>query len=205
MSLWGIVPVRPLEEGKSRLADALSPAERLDLNEVFFRRTLRIVESAIGRDRTLVVSRSQPILAAAGAAAFRTLREESPFGLNAALRQAAETVRGLGATAVLSVSCDLPLLAREDLLALIDAAEKNGGLAIAGDDAGVGTNALVMSPVGAIQYLYGAGSFAAHLDAARREGLAIKIVRRPGLSFDVDTPCDLERMRRLAGLDRARA
>ena len=40
MSIWAIIPARPLEEGKSRLAEALTPAERQRLNQRFFRQTL---------------------------------------------------------------------------------------------------------------------------------------------------------------------
>jgi 2-phospho-L-lactate guanylyltransferase len=67
-------------------------------------------------------------------------------------------------------------------------------MAIAGDRAGTGTNALVISPVGRIPYLYGIGSFAAHRRAAASAGATLEIVRRAGLSFDIDTPDDFEQM-----------
>jgi 2-phospho-L-lactate guanylyltransferase len=194
MSIWAIIPARPLEEGKSRLAEALTPAERHRLNQSFFRQTLDVAAAVVGRDRTLVVSRSAPLLALANSLAFDTLLEAEPYGLNAALTQAAATVRLRGATGVLSVSCDLPFLIPDELRALLDAARQGGGLAIAGDRAGTGTNALVMSPVGAIPYLYGHGSFAAHQGAAHTAGLTLCVVRRAGLSFDIDTQDDFEQM-----------
>ena len=110
------------------------------------------------------------------------------------MTQAAAAVRQRGATGVLSVSCDLPFLIPDELRALLETARQGDGLAIASDRAGTGTNALVMSPVGAIPYLYGLGSFAAHQDAARAAGLALNVVRRAGLSFDIDTPDDFEQM-----------
>ena len=51
-----------------------------------------------------------------------------------------------------------------------------------------------MSPAGAIPYCYGLGSFAAHQEAARAAGLTLNVVRRAGLSFDIDTPDDFEQM-----------
>ena len=95
---------------------------------------------------------------------------------------------------MLSISCDLPFLIPDDLRALLTVATEGDGLAIASDRPGTGTNALVVSPVGAIPYLYGEGSFAAHLKAAESVGLALNVVRRPGLSFDIDTPDDFEQM-----------
>ncbi len=67
-------------------------------------------------------------------------------------------------------------------------------MAIAGDRLGTGTNALAISPVGAIPYAYGEGSFAAHQQAAEAAGRSLRVVRRAGLSFDVDTPDDFEQM-----------
>jgi 2-phospho-L-lactate guanylyltransferase len=194
MSIWAIIPARPLEEGKSRLAEALTPAERQRLNQRFFRQTLDVTAAVIGRERTLVVSRSEELLSIARSLSFETLLEVAPYGLNAALTQAADAVRLRGASGVLSVSCDLPFLIPDELRALLDVAQEGDGLAIASDRPGTGTNALVMSPVGAIPYLYGLGSFAAHQEAARTAGLTLNVVRRAGLSFDIDTPDDFEQM-----------
>jgi len=194
MSIWAIIPARPLEEGKSRLAEALTPAERQRLNQRFFRQTLDVTAAVVGRERTLVISRSEELLGIASSLSFETLLEVAPYGLNAALTQAANAVRRRGATCVLSVSCDLPFLIPDELRALIDVAYQGDGLAIASDRPGTGTNALVMSPVGAIPYLYGLGSFAAHQEAARAAGLTLNVVRRAGLSFDIDTPDDFEQM-----------
>jgi 2-phospho-L-lactate guanylyltransferase len=194
MSIWAIIPARPLEEGKSRLAEALTPAERQRLNQRFFRQTLDVTAAVVGRERTLVISRSEELLSIAGSLSFETLLEVAPYGLNAALTQAANAVRQRGANGVLSVSCDLPFLIPDELRALLDVAQEGDGLAISSDRPGTGTNALVMSPVGAIPYRYGLGSFAAHQEAARAAGLTLNVVRRAGLSFDIDTPDDFEQM-----------
>lgn len=194
MSVWAIIPARPLEEGKSRLADALTLAERQQLNQLFFHQTLQTVASVVGQDRVMVVSRSKALLKAAEALALQTLLENPPHGLNEALTQAAEVARGRGASAVLSVSCDLPFMVADDLKVLLDTALEGDGLAIASDRSGTGTNALVLSPAGAIPYAYGLGSFAAHQNAAAEKGLVLNVVRRPGLSFDIDTPDDFEQM-----------
>ena len=194
MSLWAIIPARPLEEGKSRLASALSDSERRRLNETFFRQTLEIAASTLGPERTVAISRSPVMLQLARSRGIGAILEDTPHGLNEALTQAAAHARAAGATGVLSLSCDLPFLLPEDLQALIAASENGDGIAIAGDRAGTGTNALLVSPVGAIPYLYGPGSFDRHCKATEQAGLKLTIVRRPGLAFDVDTPDDLEQM-----------
>lgn len=194
MSIWAVIPARPLEDGKSRLAGALTPAERHRLNRRFFRQTLEVTAAVVGRERTIVISSSEQLLSIASSLSYETLLEAAPYGLNTALTQAANAARQHGASGVLSVSCDLPFLIPDELRALLDVAQEGDGLAIASDRLGTGTNALVMSPVGAIPYSYGVGSFAAHQEAARAAGLTLNVVRRAGLSFDIDTPDDFEQM-----------
>jgi 2-phospho-L-lactate guanylyltransferase len=194
MTVWAIIPASPLEEGKSRLAEALNPAERYRLNRAFFRRTLETAAAVIDRAHILVVSRSAALLDEARALGVHALPEAPPHGLNQALGQAAGFARAHGADAVLSISCDLPFLTQGELRGMLDVGARGGGLAVAGDRSGTGTNALMISPVGCIPYCYGPGSFAAHRREAAGLGRDMKIVRRAGLSFDIDTPDDFEQM-----------
>jgi 2-phospho-L-lactate guanylyltransferase len=193
VSIWAIVPVRPFAEGKSRLAALLSRDERARLNAVFFRHTLAIAMQAVGRGSTLVVSSSESLLEMAAAQGARTLMEEPPHELNAALTQAARWAMAEGATALLSVSCDLPFLTAADLRDMLDGAA-GADLVIASDRLGTGTNAMLVRPPLGLPYRYGSGSFAAHLAAAHAAGLATRIICRPGLAFDIDTPDDLGQM-----------
>ena len=56
MTLWLVVPVRPLTEGKSRLAPVLDADARRRLNERFLLSTLDIATALVGPARVLVVS-----------------------------------------------------------------------------------------------------------------------------------------------------
>lgn len=182
MTLRLVLPARPPREGKQRLAGALSPDARETLNRAFFERTLSIACAVLPPAAILVVSRSDELLARARARGAEPLRETGT-GLNAALEQVAAHVDG---GALLSLSCDLPLLEPGDLEAMVaDPAD----VVLAPDRAGTGTNALLVRAAGAIPYLYGLCSAAAHREAAA--GLRFASIQRPGLACDVDTPDDL--------------
>ena len=58
MSVWTIVPVKPLKRAKSRLAEVLSPAERMELAEKLLRHTLATVQQVPEITGTLVISRA---------------------------------------------------------------------------------------------------------------------------------------------------
>jgi 2-phospho-L-lactate guanylyltransferase len=57
---------------------------------------------------------------------------------------------------------------------------------------GQGTNALLLSPPGAIEPSFGPGSFARHLEVGRQAGLQPTTLALEGVGRDIDTPADLE-------------
>ncbi|MCB0143904.1 MAG: hypothetical protein KDE50_28685, partial [Caldilineaceae bacterium] len=58
MAFWLITPVKPFEEGKSRLAKVLSIAERTSLNQQLLTNLLTVVQRAGVCTGMIVVSQS---------------------------------------------------------------------------------------------------------------------------------------------------
>jgi 2-phospho-L-lactate guanylyltransferase len=115
--------------------------------------------------------------------------------LNAALEQATTHASARGASAVLILPADLPLLTLADVTRLWRASQRlyaDAAMVIAPDDQEQGTNALLVRPPGALRYQFGPGSFQRHCQQARELGLAWHIDRSPRLGLDVDLPADLE-------------
>jgi 2-phospho-L-lactate guanylyltransferase len=54
-----------------------------------------------------------------------------------------------------------------------------------------GTNALLVCPVGLIEYDFGPGSFQKHCDQALKAGARLEIFDLPSMALDVDIPEDL--------------
>lgn len=194
MNLRVLIPARPFEEGKQRLSPRLPPAARRVLNAYFFRHILGVVDAVVPARYCIVVSRSREVLDIARLAGMQALRESTPGGLNCALEQASAVALTQGADAVLSLSCDLPLLRADDLHMLIARAVPDR-VVLGSDHAGEGTNALLISPPGAIPYLYGASSQRLHREAAGAAGLEFETLYSPGIATDVDTPEDLDTVR----------
>lgn len=185
MSIWAVIPAKPAEEGKSRLADVLNRSQRMRLNRYLFRQTLAIVCTVFEPERVIVVSRDTALLGIAAAAGAQALTERGT-GLNEALHQAA-TLPPVTA-GLLAVSMDLPNLTADDLHAML---EQSGPVAIAPDRARQGTNALLTNPAACIPFRFGEDSFALHSAEAARIGVTPRVILRPGLAFDLDTPEDL--------------
>jgi 2-phospho-L-lactate guanylyltransferase len=88
MSLWAIVPVKPLRRGKSRLSEILSEDERYQLNHFLFIHTIEVLKKVEGISDILVVSRDSDVLTEARDLDVRTVTENGTPELNNALRRA---------------------------------------------------------------------------------------------------------------------
>ena len=97
------------------------------------------------------------------------------------------------AASVLVLPCDLPDLDPRALDALAHAALE-GDIAIAPDESGTGTNALVVPALTSFEFRFGAESCARHCEAAAAHGLSVVVHRSPAIAFDIDTPADYARI-----------
>jgi 2-phospho-L-lactate guanylyltransferase len=191
MSLWAIVPVKPFAHAKSRLADALSAQERVALSRAFFEHVLRTLARVPAVAHTLVVSRDSSALALARNHGAQTVTESGGQDLNRALQRATQVAVKLGASAVLILPSDLPLLTEKEVNQLIEPEGGAPALAIAPDRRMLGTNGLYVRPPGLIEYAFGENSYDAHRARAARAGLRARVRRLPGVALDIDLPDDL--------------
>ncbi len=191
MTIWAIVPVKPLRLGKSRLRNTLPDQERALLNERFLEQTLETLKKTRTIAQTLVVSRDPAALAIAREFGAKTVLEDGSPNLNAALTRATIVLRGYATRGVLVLPADLPLLRVEDVEEMTEALPPAPAVVIAPDRHNEGTNGLLVSPGLAISYQFGAGSFANHCLQAKEKGATLKIVHNPRIALDLDTPADL--------------
>jgi len=183
VSWTAVVPLKTAADRKTRLSPSLDLAERIRLSDHMARQVIATLKATEGIGRVLLLSPAPPEALDAG------WLPDRGAGLNAELTR----VRvGLGAP-ILVIHADLPLLVREDIELLLNAANEKG-VAIAPDRHGEGTNAVALADARPFRFAFGPGSFRAHSADARGA-----VVRRPGLSLDIDSPEDLQAAR-AAGL-----
>lgn len=191
MPLWAIVPVKPFNRAKSRLASMLSPSERVGLSRSFLGHTLEVLGQVSEIRERLVISRDTSALHLARQMGTRTVTESGAPELNRALRRATEVALSAGADAVLVLPTDLPLLTPEDVLSLVNGGRESPSVAVAPDRRERGTNALYIRPPGLIDYAFGPDSFHRHVALAEAAGVHPHIYRLSGTVLDIDLPEDL--------------
>lgn len=200
-----LVPFRSISGAKSRLEGTLDPEERGELATRLLRGVVDAVRAWGRADRVVVVGADDTTSGIAdeiGAAGF----VQHAAGMNEGLEEARAALDGdIGALVVLPA--DLPIVTADALRRLdsrvADLRAKDptpgdgrpGVAIVVTDAAGTGTNALLLDPPGLIPFAFGEGSAQAHAAAARAVGARTSIVRDDELSFDIDTPADLEHWR----------
>jgi len=197
MTLWAIVPVKPLRRGKSRLAGALSEDERTELNRALLQHTLKTLSGLRELEEVLVISRDPQVLTVARNYGARTVREDGQAELNMALKRATVIAQVYATRGVLVLPADLPLISSDDILALIERAIDPPVVVIAPDRHEKGTNALLISPSGLIEYDFGENSFERHCERVRISGARLEVLNLPTLGLDLDLPEDLELVRKM--------
>jgi 2-phospho-L-lactate/phosphoenolpyruvate guanylyltransferase len=197
MTFWAIVPVKPLRRGKSRLAGILTEDERADLNRALLQHTLQILSELREVDEVLVVSRDPQVLTIARNHGARTVREDGQPELNTALKRATVIAQVYATRGVLVLPADLPLISREDALALVERATDPPVVVIAPDRHGKGTNALLIAPAGLIEYDFGKDSFQRHCELVKKAGARLEVVNLHSLGLDLDSPEDYEIIKNL--------
>ncbi len=191
MTLWAIVPVKPLRRGKSRLSKVLTEEQRAALNKKLLIHTLDTITQLSELEQVLVVSRDPEALAIARFHGARTVLEDGTPHLNIALTRATAVAMMYSASGVLVLPADLPQMTAEDICHMVDSAKNSSCMVIAPDHRQQGTNALLVKPPGALTYNFGENSFYRHINQAQIKGLKTEIVELPALARDVDFPEDL--------------
>ncbi len=192
MTIWAIVPVKPLRRGKSRLANTLSEDERAELNSQLLQHTLITLKESPQVEEVLVVSRDPKALAIAHDCGARTIREDGSPDLNTALKRATAVAKMYTTNGVLILPADLPLISKDDIDKIISVSNDHQRVVvIAPDRHRNGTNALLVSPSGIIEYDYGEKSFERHCEQAHAVGAHLVVCELPSIGLDLDLPEDL--------------
>lgn len=178
MTWTAIVPLRGRGERKTRLAGRLNEAQRRRLSHELFEHVVNVLRACSTIAEVALLSDVRPDHWQG------SFFLDRGCGLNAALDS---LVRTIPPTPIVVILADLPLLANDDIAALLLEAE--GGCAIAPDRAGSGTNAIALCDPSGFHFQFGPDSFARHLQLA---GDRAQVVARPGLGLDIDMPEDLD-------------
>jgi len=189
-----LLPLKDLVQAKTRLAGLLRPSERRALAQAMAEDVLAVLAAHPDISRITLVSDDPgaDLLARKYGAQCWPESALGCTGLNPLMRQASARLLADANDALIVLHADLPLLAREDISAALEAQHALRGLVVGCDRQGSGTNLLAFAATTVPRFCFGAGSCARHVASARASGIPVKVLHRPGIAVDVDNPADLE-------------
>lgn len=206
MRTIAILPVKSFGDAKQRLAAALGTGARQALARAMFADVLASLRHVPGIDVVAVVTGDRMAESAAHGERVMLLRDDEQAGQSPAALIGIRYAAAAGFDRALLVPGDTPLLDPAEVGALLDRAAARGlDAVVVPDRHHAGTNALLLTPVDAIDPSFGPGSLARHVAAARARGLAYEIEALPSLVHDVDTPEDLAELVRMLEVRRGKA
>lgn len=188
-SIVAIVPMKPLADSKTRLAQRFSSSERDDLVLAMLRRVLMAIRGS-SISVFWVVGGDQRVKNIARNFDGMWL-EELGRNLNDTLGKAFERAFERGNSA-LYVAGDLPFIKSSDLHSLLGASRRRQNISLAPARRDGGTNAILVPRGIPFKPQLGSQSFTKHLAQAAKLKVSVAICYSPGLGFDLDIAEDLE-------------
>ncbi len=201
-----LVPVKRLEQSKSRLLSQLPDPRRQALTLAMLADLLEALSETRGLDRIAVTTPDAIVASLARSAGTEVLMRPEP-GLNEALEDGIQRLRPGPEEPFMIVLGDVAGALAVDLERLLATARETEGpgvwLAPSSDG---GTSALLQRPATSIPCCFGRDSAKRHRDAAQTAGVAYHEVPLASLAIDLDEPEDLEAfLETRAGGSRTRA
>jgi 2-phospho-L-lactate guanylyltransferase len=193
-----VLPVKRFGAAKQRLDNGLSEGTRRALAEAMVTDVLIALRRSKLVDEVLVVSgETMAVALAAGYDAAAVVDDPDDAGHSAAAERGIQAAMDRGATRVLLVPGDCPALDPAEVDQLLEdaAGVAPPDVVIVPDRHGSGTNALLLTPPGAIHPAFGPGSRERHERLAEEAGATVAAIDVPTLGLDVDTVDDLAALR----------
>lgn len=180
-----VIPVKAFDKAKERLADALSPGERVALARNTATRVVEVALALPQFDTVVVVCDDDATASWARQLGAQALIAPTP-GLNAAVEHAVAVVRPDHDWIAV---CHADVADPSGLAAL--AAPAAHTVTLIADRHGSGTNVLALNAEDGFTFRYGPTSLTDHREEARRRGLGVTLATDAGLALDLDTPDDV--------------
>ena len=204
MNAIAVLPVKRFGAAKQRMAAGITGGQRRDLAEAMVADVLEAIGQARTVERTIVVTGDPIAQELASEAGAEVVPDPEDAGHVEAAQAGIARAEADGAERVVLLAGDCPLLDPRELDRLLTGVPGNY-VGIVPDRHGTGTNALLLSPPGAIVPAFGEGSCDRHVEAARQAGIAFGIEELPSIELDLDTPADVIALTRALERQRGRA
>jgi len=189
-----LIPVKDLACAKQRLSGLLTKEERTQLAWMMLETTFAAAAGINKIDRLAVVTLYPPAISLAQKYGMDVIHETAQSSESASVDFGSHELIKRGATSVLRLPIDLPLVKTEDLESILGHGKTGPHVVLVPSRDGTGTNAILRSPPDLFPSHFGPGSLSLHLLEAEKTGAECEVIHLPRIALDIDEPADLKVM-----------
>src|SRR5262245_40635508 len=169
----------------------LTSEERIALTWAMLKDVGRALAGAKLVDRIVVVASDPAVIQYTLEQNWDVLQEANQVSESDSVDWASLSLRDQGATVVLRLPGDIPLLRAEDVDSLLSVELPPRAALLVPSRDGSGTNALLRKPPDAFPSRFGPNSLCLHQREADHAGVAVKVIQNPRIGLDIDDMADL--------------
>jgi 2-phospho-L-lactate guanylyltransferase len=186
-----LIPVKDLTQAKQRLAGVMTQEERTSMAWTMLEMTFAAARASSRADRIAVVTLYQPAAELARSYGMEVIAETEQISESVSVDFGSREVEQLGATAVLRLPIDLPLMTTGEIDEIFAHDGPGPSTVIVPSRDGTGTNAILRRPGTLFASQFGPHSLAKHLAAAARTRANYEVIHLSGIELDIDDVRDL--------------
>jgi 2-phospho-L-lactate/phosphoenolpyruvate guanylyltransferase len=194
MPVFAVVPVKKLADSKRRLSTVFTPHERRVLTLAMLEDVLNTLKVS-NVDKIVLIGEDKQVTNVAESFGAVYL-EIKGANLNSAIDEASSFCVQEGASSVLVLPSDIPLIDSQDVNRIVQLAGSGGKAVVISPSHNWGTNALCQNPPKLVPACFGSQSFLNHVREAYQRGVSVKLHFSHGLASDIDSAEDLIKLHR---------
>jgi 2-phospho-L-lactate/phosphoenolpyruvate guanylyltransferase len=189
-----LIPVKDLSCAKQRLAQLFTQEERTRLAWMMLETTFAAATGVRNVDRLAVVTLYPPAISLAEKYGMEVISETAQISESVSVDFGSHELKKRGASSVLRLPIDLPLIKTEDIEMILSYAKARPHIVIVPSRDGTGTNAILRKPPDLFPSHFGPGSFLKHLREAEKAKAECEVIHLPRVALDIDDAEDVKEM-----------
>jgi len=186
-----LLPVKNPSNGKQRLSLRLWPTERKAIVWAMIEDVTRALAGVTLADRIVAVTQDRSVIEYALNQRWEVIEETDQISESCSVDLASALLKREGATVVLRLPMDIPLVKSEDIDRLLGLQLNSSSALLVPSLDGTGTNALLRMPPDAFPSRFGRDSLNLHRLEAKHTGVELNILENHRIALDIDTPQDV--------------
>jgi len=192
-----IVPFKNYKSAKSRMRKDLSDEETEKIVENMLRHVLTEVSKSQMSDASFLITKDEEAISLAKQIGVETIEEKVQINESTSVDLATKILIRRGATSILRIPGDLPLLTYNDIDNVFRESIETNSCILVPSKSGKGTNALLRKPPDIIKSCFGEDSLRKHKKEFDKKQVQYKIVKNKNIELDLDCLEDLQEFKNL--------